>query len=128
MSSKFSAENSMLVAGRPVVFQLVLVQTVYDRGESFEGVAEVVNSHPLLAPLETPITDDEAKAVYEAMLDHYNARVEGPGKKKGRSKQIELLAHSVFGAYVQELLSLVKDDQEEFQRVYKEAEQLMNLD
>lgn len=128
MSSKFSAENSVLVAGRPVVFQLVLVQTVYDRGESFEGVAEVVNSHPLLAPLETPITDDEAKVVYEAMLDHYNARVEGPGKKKGRSKQIELLAHSVFGVYVQELLSLVKDDQEEFQRVYKEAEQLMNLD
>lgn len=117
----------MLVAGRPVVFQLVLVQTVYDRGESFEGVAQVVNDHPLLVAMDSPVTDDQAKEVYEAMLDHYNARVDGPGKKKGRSKQIELLAHLVFGAYVQELLSLVKDDQEEFQRVYKESEELMHL-
>ncbi|PRT52461.1 hypothetical protein B9G98_00081 [Wickerhamiella sorbophila] len=127
MLSRFSAEKSVLVAGRPVVFQLVLVQTVYDRGESFEGVAQVVNDHPLLVAMDSPVTDDQAKEVYEAMLDHYNARVDGPGKKKGRSKQIELLAHLVFGAYVQELLSLVKDDQEEFQRVYKESEELMHL-
>lgn len=111
-----------------MIFQLVVVQTVYDRMEVFDGVAEIVNNHPLLQPLESPITDDYAREFYEKMLDHYNARAEGPGKKKGFSRQIELLAHIVFAAYVEEILGMIAKDKEDFQKVYKETQELVNFD
>lgn len=106
-----------------LLYRLLLVQTTYEKKEKFDGVAGILNSHPLLRDSGTePISDERAREIYHDLLKEYNIEAEGENTKTHVPMRCEILAQRLYQQYSQQLLDDLENEKPEFAEAYKAVE------
>lgn len=110
-----------------LLYRLLLVQTVYEKKEKFEGVADILNAHPLLRDTgSNAISDEKAKEIYNDLLKEFDVNVEGENTKTHVPMRCEVLAQRLYQQYSQNLLDELASEKSEFEDAYKAAEKYLD--
>lgn len=112
----------MDIADRSLLYQLLLVQVLYDRSGNAEGSADVLNAHPMLEG-QLPIDDEQVEAGYRKLLATYD--IEDNGSIVPKTKvpvATHALAELLYRQYSQSLLNDIAQDEAEFDDLYSQID------
>lgn len=110
--------------------KLVLAQLVYEKGEdSFEEVSKLLKDHVLLQDEGgVPQTVEECEQLYKSLLEERDLQRDDEditsSKRKTPAPWVKKLAQSLYMAYTEQLLGLIKQDEEEFKQVFNHLEEI----
>ncbi|KAA8916160.1 hypothetical protein TRICI_001692 [Trichomonascus ciferrii] len=110
--------------------KLVLAQLVYEKGEgSFDEVSELLKGHVLLQDEGgVPQTAEECEQLYNTLLEERGIKRDdedaATAKRKTPAPWVKKLAQSLYMAYTEQLLGLIKQDEEEFKQVFHHLEEI----
>lgn len=109
------------VDGYSLLYQLILVQTIYEMKQDFTKVPWIINEHPLLESTHyAKIDKEKAKNLFVRLLKNYDIPYEESEiSKVGISQSLDQLVNLLYAKYSQQLINQVEGDKNEFKDILK---------
>lgn len=113
--------------GPSILCQLILAQLVYEKGEnSFDEVSRLLRNHSLLkSEKHVPQTPGQCETLYSNLLEEKGLKRDENDTKKTPT-WVNKLAQSLYMSYSDQLMHLIKQDEEEFKKTFHDLEELKN--